>query len=193
MTTIRPSRRLVPSPISRGALLLILALAGCAGGPGTSLPQFSLFTNASMGTSLVPGKSRDDDVRSDMGAPAEVLDESGGSKVWFYPKRGQSGRQTIAVRIGPDRVVRTVEQRLTQENIARITPEKMSERDVRLLLGPPNTVEAWPRLNRNIWDYRMTDTGPTGAGKVLSVQFSPDGVVREVRFLDDSDVTGNRL
>jgi outer membrane protein assembly factor BamE (lipoprotein component of BamABCDE complex) len=193
MTSLYTTHHYSHLAIRISALALAFALAGCAGGSGVSMPQFSLFSNASTGTSLTPGKSRDDDVRADMGAPAEVLDEPGGNKVWFYPKRGWGGRQTFAVRIGSDRVVRAVEQRLTPENVARIVPEKMSERDIRLLLGPPNTIETWPRLNRNIWDYRMNESLTTGAGKVLSVQFSPDGVVREVRYLDDSEVAGNRL
>ena len=187
------NKTLSQTAFAAAVLSVSVALGGCAGGTGLSLPQFSLFSSASLGASLSPGKSRDDDVRADMGAPAEVLDEPGGNKVWFYPKRGQGGRQTIAVRIGPDRIVRGVEQRLTPENVARIVPEKMSERDVRLLLGPPNTIEAWPRLNRNIWDYHMNDSGTIGAGKMLSVQFSPDGVVREIRYLDDSEVAGNRI
>lgn len=179
------------------ASVLPVVLAGCSGNFASNLAgnfSGSFMGNSSTGGELVPGKSKDDDVRAAMGAPAEIMDDMNGDKIWFYSKRGPFARQTYAVRIGTDRMVRAVEARLTPEIVQKITPEKMTEKDIRLLLGPPNTIESWPRLNRNIWDYMMAEGSvATGNWKVLSVQFSPDGVVREVRYLDDSSIAGNRL
>lgn len=185
MTFDPPSRVQIAAP----AILLLTVFFGCAGDFPVNLAH-----NTSLGSALVPGKSNDENVRASMGAPAEIADELNGEKVWFYPRRGPDARQTYAVRIGADRIVRAVEPRLTPENVARVMPVKMTEKDVRLLLGPPNSIEFWARLNRNIWDYKMAEGDvAAGAWKVLSVQFSPDGIVREVRYLDDSVVSGNRI
>ena len=82
----------------------------------------------------------------------------------------------------PGRVVgqtEGIEQRLSDENIARLRLGSSRTEDVLALMGPPYRVEHLTRLEREVWTYRSY------RGRDLYVQFSRDGVVREVLRLDD--------
>lgn len=117
-----------------------------------------------------------------MGPPAEKL-ERGGESIWYYP-RGPSGWHSYAVRIAPDGVLRSVEQRLTAENFGKVIPGTSTASDVRELVGPPFIVSRLPRLEREAWEYQMLDAGRKWK---VWVQFSADGVVREVLRLQHPD------
>jgi len=54
---------------------------------------------------------------------------------------------------------------------------------VRDLLGPPYSIDAFPRLEREVWSYKLQAVSPQP--KDLIVQFSRDGVVREIYLLDE--------
>jgi hypothetical protein len=151
-----------------GSLAIAVLLAGCASYDGRS---------------LVPGQSRAADVEATMGMPAEKIVLAGGESVWFYPRQPQ-GRHMFAVRLGPDGVVRAVEQRLTGENMQKLAPGTMLAKDVRELLGPPWRVSRLPRQKREAWEYAVYDA--RGFEFYLYVQFSGDGVVREVLLLRDT-------
>ncbi|HEY4637832.1 MAG TPA: hypothetical protein VIH23_06165, partial [Burkholderiales bacterium] len=56
--------------------------------------------------------------------------------------------------------------------------------EVRTLLGPPYEVSRLPRQKRDVWDYRWRFVRE---GRVLFVQFSDDGIVREVIERHDDD------
>jgi len=136
------------------------------------------------GRSLVPGKSATGDVRALMGEPAEELKAATGDEtVWFYP-RMPYGRQSFAVRLGPDGVLRAVEQRLTVENVYKLVLGTTGANEVRELLGPPWRVSRLERQQRNVWEYTIYDTRQFEY--FLYVQFSDDSVVREVLLLRDT-------
>jgi len=73
---------------------------------------------------------------------------------------------------------------LTDEHVARLRPGVSRAADVRELIGAPYRVDALPRLERVVWSYRMNSesVAPTN----LFVQFSRDGVLREILLIDDS-------
>ncbi len=156
------------------AIAVAALLAGCA--------SYS-------GSTLVAGKSTAAEVESTMGTPAERLAGDGGESVWFYT-RGPAGRQTFAVRIGQDGIVRAVEQRLTTSNVARLTVDKTTAQETRALLGPPNLNRYTPRTKRYNWEYRMTE-GENGAQtsresyKLLTLEFSEDSILRKINLMDD--------
>src|SRR5262249_12302780 len=152
---------------SLGALSFVLLVAGCASIDGRG---------------LVPGQSRAADVEAQMGPPAEKLSASNGESVWFYPRQ-PFGRQTYAVRIGSNGVVRGVEQRLTVENVNKLTPGT-TEAAVRELLGPPWRVTHLARLQRDVWEYTMYNQNASLDQYFLYVQFS-GGAVREVLMMRD--------
>ena len=134
------------------------------------------------GRGLVPGQSRAGDVEALMGPPAEKLSLANGESEWFYPRQPY-GRQTFAVRLGPDGVLRSIEQRLSAENLMKLRAGAMTMRDVRALLGPPWRVTHLDRLQRDVWEYTMYSADQKESN--LYVQFSADGTLREVLLLRD--------
>ena len=134
---------------------------------------------ASDGSTLVAGKSTAAEVEATMGAPAEKI-QDGADSVWFYPRQPY-GRQTYAVRLGGDGLVRAVEQRISQSYISRIKAG-MTAAEVRRELGPPARITRLGRLDRDIWDYYARDL----EAMRLWVQFK-DGTVREVLYMADPE------
>lgn len=148
------------------AYLTVCLLSGCA--------SYS-------GSSLVAGKSTAAEVEALMGKPAERVEKTGGGSVLYYP-RGPAGRETYAVTIGADGKVQTVEQRLTDDNIAKLVRGTTSAKEVRELFGPPSMTTRFPRLERDVWEYPMDNPAMPF---LLLVQFSDDGIVREVFKIKD--------
>ena len=134
------------------------------------------------GRGLVPGSSTAAEVEALMGPPAAKVPLAAGETEWFYPRQ-PDGRQTYAATIGPDGVLRSLEQRLTMANVARLKAGVSTKADVTRIFGPPWRIDEFPRLKREVWDYRMYDPPHV---YVLWVQFSADGVVREV--INDIDL-----
>jgi hypothetical protein len=154
------------------AVLVSLGLALLAGCAGYS------------GRGLVPGQSTAADVQAVMGAPAEQRARPNGETVLWYP-RLPYGRESYAARIAPDGRLIALEQRLTEENLKYLEPNKTTNEQVHDLFGPPNKVNQFPRMQREIWTYQFP---ATTEWKVLFVQFSPDHVLREYYYMDDPEV-----
>jgi hypothetical protein len=152
---------------------LSLALAGCA--------SFA-------GRGLTPGESGAADVERVMGAPAEKRQVTG--ETWYFYPRQPYGRVTYVARVAADGRLVALEQRLTDANVAKIVPNTTRAQDVRDLLGPPWTAVRHGSLDRDIWTWWMRRYGDPGVPGELVVQMSPDGVVREVYFLQEG--TANR-
>lgn len=134
------------------------------------------------GGSLVAGKSTAADVESVMGPPAEKITAANGDSTWFYP-HSPAGRDTYAVRIGPDGRVRAVEQRLTEANMAKLIAGTTTAKEVREIFGPPNRVIRMDRQQREAWEYLYFN--PIQIPFILYVQTSADGIVREVVTIRD--------
>lgn len=148
------------------ALILAAHLGGCASFDGRG---------------LVPGKSTASEVQGLMGAPAQKLAMPNGDTALFF-SRLPEGRAMFVATIGADGVLKSLEQRLTRENIAKLVPGASTAKDVRELFGPPGYSGRLPRLAREWWEYRFLDYQDS---RVLWVQFSDDGVVREVLDMRD--------
>jgi hypothetical protein len=116
-----------------------------------------------------------------MGTPAEKRQI--GAETWYFYSRQPYGRVTYVARVGPDGRLVGLEQRLTDANVAKIVPNTTRAQDVRDLLGPPWTAVQYAQLDRNVWTWWMRRYGDPGVPGELVVQMSPDGVVREVYFL----------
>jgi hypothetical protein len=149
--------------------LVFLVLAGCASYDGRG---------------LVAGQSTEADVLAVMGTPVERRAAPGGETVLWYP-RLPYGRVSYAARIAHDGRLIALEQRLTEENLALLEKGKTTDQAVRDLFGPPNKVNQFPRMQREIWTYQMP---AVMEWKVLYVQFSPDRVLREYYYMDDPEV-----
>ncbi len=151
------------------ALLLAAALAGCASFDGRGLPA---------GASAA-------DVERVMGRAAERREVA--NETWYYYPRQPFGRKTFVARMGADGRLIAIEQRLTDENVAKIFPNTTRAEQVRDLFGPPYYATQFPRMQREAWTWHMRHFGDPGIPVSLNVQISPDGVVREVYILDESD------
>ncbi|MGA8049952.1 MAG: hypothetical protein WCA09_07220 [Burkholderiales bacterium] len=149
---------------------MFVLLAGCAG--------FS-------GANLVPGKSTAAEVRASMGEPSMIVQKPG--ETWWYYPRGYFARKTFVARIGPDGMLRGIEQRLDDAYIKKVQVGESTMNDVRELLGPPHSVTRFDRLQRIVWEYRLSEPPFLW---LLEVQFSYDGVVREVMKLRDPEMDG---
>lgn len=144
----------------------LLAAAGCASFDGRG---------------LVPGKARQGDVEALMGAPAHrVALPNGDSSLYF--SRLPVGRAVYVVTLGSDGVMKSIEQRLIRSNLRFISVGTSTMNDVRDLFGPPGSEGRFERQRRTWWEYRYQDYDK---GRVIWVQYSDDGVVREV--LDSVD------
>jgi hypothetical protein len=152
-------------------LCLALLLAGCA--------SFA-------GRGLTAGQSTAADVEGVMGAPAERRQTANG-ETWLYYPRQPFGRKVFVARLGADGRLIAIEQRLTDENVAQIVPNATRAEQVRDLLGPPYQATQFPRMDRDTWTWHMRRFGDPGIPVALTVQMSPDGVVREVYLIDESD------
>lgn len=130
------------------------------------------------GYSLRPGIASAVDVERVMGMPADRKEVRG--ETWLYYPRQPYGYQCFVARIGADGRLIAVEPRLTDQNVAHITPNLTRADRVRELLGPPWVAGYDARLEREIWIWKMRRHGDTGIPAELNVRMSVDGVVREV-------------
>jgi hypothetical protein len=156
-----------PLPFSLLHFALVLLLAGCAGYDGRG---------------LVPGQSTGAEVEKLMGPSQDKRAGPNGETVLWFP-RLPSGRVSYAARIGKDDRLIAVEQRLTEANVAKLQLGVSRDSDVRDLLGPPYRVDKFPRQERDAWSYPTEGITP----KLIIVQLSKDGVVRETYFIEDPE------
>jgi outer membrane protein assembly factor BamE (lipoprotein component of BamABCDE complex) len=157
----------------------------------TALAALVLTTGcAYYGANLRPGVSTEAEVRRDMGVPAEVYDETDGSKLLAFP-RGPLGVQTFIARISSDGRLQSLEQVLNEAHFDRIVVGRTTKDEVRRLIGPPCEVMQFRRLNQVAWTYRFRDGYSRLAD--FSVMLDPAGtVVRTVIVpLDTPPSPGN--
>jgi len=69
------------------------------------------------------------------------------------------------------------------EELGKIRPGVTTTGDVKALLGPPIRVTRFDRMERDVWEYRRYNDPMDELH--IAVQFSPDGIVREVLALKD--------
>ena len=165
---------------------IAIAIAGCI-----AFEENGLFPGSALSPAkdLVVGKSVAKDVEAQMGQPTERMNLSSGDIVWFY-SAGPEKRFTYAVRISPDGIVREVDQRLLEPNVRKVILGTTTTKGVRELLGPPAENSRMENQKREIWVYRLYDE--MGVMRVLSVQFSADGVVRAIDMpRDPKEVSGS--
>lgn len=154
------------------ASLLVLLVSGCA--------SFS-------GSSLVPGQSTAAEVEALMGAPAERIQLPDGDTNWYYPRQ-PSGRTMFAVRMAPGGIMRSREQLLTEQNIARLYRDTTTREQARVIVGPPWQTSRLERQQRDVWEYAMFNAGLDEY--FLYLQFSYDGILREVIMLKEYKPSG---
>jgi hypothetical protein len=149
------------------ALSFLPALAGCASFDGRG---------------LVPGQSTAKDVEALMGVPAERIRLPDGDTNWYYPRQ-PTGRTMFAVRMSPEGVMRSKDQLLTEANLVRLVPGTTQREQARVIVGPPWRTARLERQQREVWEYHMYNVEQMDY--FLYLQFSYDGILREVIMLKD--------
>lgn len=105
-----------------------------------------------------PGVTTAAEVRARMGVPSAEYPNDDGSTTWEY-NRQPNGIECHMITVGPDQVVRKVEQVLTEANFARVR-EGMGKEEIRRLLGRPGSVNTFARLQEEVWDWQVAGTMP---------------------------------
>ena len=116
-----------------------------------------------------------------MGPPSQTVQLPDGQKALYF-SRLPEGRMVFVATIDPDGILRTLDQRLTRQNIAWLQVGTSTKNDVLGFFGPPGDVGRYPRLEREWWEYKFFDYQDR---RILTVQFSYDGIVREVLDMRD--------
>ena len=150
------------------ALVLALLLAGC-----------TTFN----GRDLVPGKSTAAEAETLMGAADRRLKLANGDSALYF-SRLPYGRAMYVVTVGPDGVMKSIEQRMQQANFAKVVANAWTRKEVSELLGPPGKQGRLDRMKRDWWEYRYL-LAPEF--RVVWIQFSDDGIVREMYDMSDPD------
>ncbi len=147
-------------------LWAMLALAGCASFDGRG---------------LVPGQSTAAQAEALMGPPAQRVDLPEGGKALYF-SRMPEGRAVFEVKVDANGVVTSIEQKLTRQHIWEIRNGESTKDHVLKLFGPPGRRGYLALSEREWWEYKYLDYQEL---RILYVQFSGDGVVREVLDLKD--------
>jgi hypothetical protein len=121
---------------------LFVALAAGAGLAGCAAP-------------IAVGDSREADVRTSLGTPAEERGLADGSRVLDYP-RAPLGHQNWRVTLGPDGRVSAIEQLLNEDNFARLQPG-MTRAEVQQRLGRHGERMAFARLEEEVLSWRYLE------------------------------------
>ena len=148
------------------AIAVLILAAGCASFDGRG---------------LAPGRSTEPEAVALMGPPAQVLPLADGGKALFF-SRMPEGRAVFEVRVDAAGVVQSVEQKLTRQHIWEIANGTSTKDDVLRLFGPPGRRGYLALADKEWWEYKYQDYQDL---RILYVQFSPDGVVRDVVDLRD--------
>ena len=149
------------------AVMMVLAASGCASFDGSS---------------LVPGRSTAKEVEALMGVPADRIKLADGDTNWYYPRQ-PTGRMMFVVRMSPDGVMRAKDQLLTEKNLTRLVRDATTREQAREIVGPPWRVAQMERQQREVWEYYVFNVEQMEY--FLYLQFSHDGVLREVMMLKD--------
>lgn len=128
---------------------------------------------------LRPGISTAAEVIEKMGRPTMEWQE-GENKVWEYPFTPE-GTRNYMLTIGPDGILKAMEQVLTPENFAKVQPG-MTRDQVRRLLGKPASTQFLTLKQEEIWEWKEKSDFP-GADARFNVYFSNTGeVIRTGRY-----------
>lgn len=146
---------------SATALLAAFLLAGCA---AVGLAR------------LEPGRSTEADVRQALGEPARVYAAADGSRQLAFP-HGPEGPRTYMAFIAADGRLVRLDQVLTDEQFARISPGTTKAEEVERLVGPPWRTQDFPNKQAVAWDYVLRDNWDYMVD--FAVMVGRDGVVTE--------------
>jgi len=123
----------------------------------TAIGVFTTIFLLSGCASLVPGTSREADVNAYFGQAAEQRQLPDGGRVLDFP-RAPLGHENWRVTLGPDGIVRSVEQLLDEAHFARLKPG-MTLDEVKRALGRHGEYSAYAALSEEVFSWRYMEVG----------------------------------
>ena len=124
---------------------------------------------------LQPGVSTALDVRDNFGAPGMVWRNDDGSVTWEY-SRQPLGTTCYMITIGPDDVLRGIDQVLDEDGFARVR-RGMTGDEVRRVLGKPASSEYLQLSRETVWSWRIEAPASASDSLFFTVHFNADGRV----------------
>lgn len=144
------------------ALLASLGLAGC--------DYFNL-------RELQPGVSTAAQVRERFGAPQYEWRNDDGSVTWEYSRQPE-GAECYMITIGPDQVLREIDQRINPQTFARVE-RGMTGDEVRRLLGSPASKQFFELKQQTVWEWLVERGTLITDANYFAVSFDSGGRVIE--------------
>ena len=91
-----------------------------------------------------------------MGNPGFEFRNEDGSVTWEY-SRQPAGVHCYMITLGPDQIVRSLDQVLTEANFAKAR-EGMTRDQIRRLLGRPASSVVFDNLHEEVWEWHIEGT-----------------------------------
>lgn len=124
---------------------------------------------------LRPGVSTDLEVRDRFGPPQREWRNDDGSVTWEYSRQPE-GAECYMITIGPDRVMRALDQVLNEANLARVQAG-MSGAEVSRLLGRPASSQFFELRRETVWEWLIERGSQVAEPVYFTVSFNEDGRV----------------
>lgn len=107
---------------------------------------------------IKPGRTTANEVRQRLGEPGAQYANADGSVTWEYDRQ-PNGIHCYMITIGPDQIVRALDQVLTENNFAKAAAG-MTKTEIRRLYGRPGSIQTFPNLHQEVWEWRIEGTPP---------------------------------
>ena len=125
---------------------------------------------------LQPGVSTSAEVRERFGPPHMEWRNEDGSLTWEFSRQPE-GIECFMITIGPDQILRRIDQVLNEETFAKVQ-NGMNGEQVRRLLGKHASSQFFQLKQETVWDWRISHGAPgTGDPVFFTVSFNTDGRV----------------
>ncbi len=124
---------------------------------------------------LTPGVSTADEVRIRFGPPQAEWRNDDGSVTWEYSRQPE-GAECYMITIGPDRVLRSLEQVLNEAVLARVQPG-MEGDQVQRLIGRPASRQRFELKHETVWEWLIDRGSHTGELLYFTATFDDSGRV----------------
>ncbi len=124
---------------------------------------------------LQPGVSTALEVRERFGPPHMEWRNEDGSITWEYSRQPE-GIDCYMITIGPDDILREIDQVLNEATFARVQ-NGMNGDQVRRLLGKPASSQFFRQKNETVWEWKIDQGHPSGEPVYFTVSFNTEGRV----------------
>ena len=125
---------------------------------------------------LKPGVSSALEVRDRFGPPQMEWSNGDGSVTWEYTRQPE-GVECFMITIGPDQILRSIDQVLNEKSFARVE-NGMNSDQVRRLLGKPASSQFFQLKQETVWEWKIDQGQATGGEPTyFTVSFNTDGRV----------------